>query len=742
MRDGHERVTGSVAFTGDLTLPGMLHAAVSRSRSPHARLLGIDISAALRVEGVTTVITARTLDERNIEPTYPEIRRDRPLLAGTKVRYIGEPVAVVVARSAEIARRASELVEVEYEELPYVLDPVAAGEPGAVRIHAEHEGNACGSWRLRHGDVEAAWAECDRVYEATYTSPSASHVPLEPHVGVAAWQDGRLTVWTSTQAPYRVRQSLATVFRIPPADVRVLVPNVGGGFGAKGYLQVEPLVAAASLVAGAPVRLELRRDEVFYTVAKHAATIQLKTGVSLDGAIRARKVSIVWNAGAYALSTPRASGQGMVRSPGPYAIPNVWIDSCARYTNTVPTGPFRGSMTSQVCWAYESQMDEIARDLGIDPIDLRRRNMLTDGGTYATGEVMHDMHYGEILDDLERFITLRRTRDHRDDRARGFGVAIMIKSTATPSRSEAMIRLRAGGGPVELLSSSVEMGQGAHSSLLRLAAEELGVSTERLSYPTPDTDAAPYDSSTSSSRTTFSMGAATVAAARDLTRRLTDLVCSLRGVAPESVRHRNGEVLIGQSEAIPWEKILQEAGLEVLVGSGRFASEGGLATLDDNAQGKASIHWHQGGVAAEVAVDRETGRIEVVALHGVTYAGRVVSPARVRAQIEGCLIYGLGPAMFEELNYDNGQLVNPNLSDYLIPSIIDTPITLSSTAVRSHDEGADIHGVGEMTVPPVAPAIGNALRDAVGVAVTALPLTPERVLRALTESAGPDGGTR
>jgi CO/xanthine dehydrogenase Mo-binding subunit len=580
--------------------------------------------------------------------------------------------------------------------------------------------------------MEHGWREADLVFETEYSSPPASHVPMEPHVSLARFDREVLEVYTSAQAPYMVQAALQRIFNLSPEHVRVKTFNLGGGYGAKGQVKIEPLAATAAYVTGCPVRLVLSRNEVFHLVGKHAAHVRLRTGVKLDGTIVARQVTAVFNAGAYAVSSPIGAGQAMTRASGPYRIPNVWIDSTARYTNTVPTGAFRGAMTSQLTWGYEQQIDEIAHALGMDPFEIRRRNLLKDGDEFITGEKMHDLHFHELLGDLSASLTVDQRAPTLRDGARGTGIAIMIKSTLTPSRSEARLQLT-DDGILNVFCASVEMGQGARTTLLQLAAKYTGMPLSHVRIPFPDTFHAPFDTMTASSRTTFSMGSAIKHAAAVLKSQLTELAerhfCT-RG----NWQCSDGIVSLPEpsNETIRYADLLKDAGIPSLEARGEFQSEGGMTTLDpETGQGQASVHWHQGAVAVSIEVDLETGRIKVLDAHGACYAGQVISPTRVRQQNEGNIIFGLGQALFEELVYDSGRLVNPNLSDYMLPSILDIPRRLTSNTIESSEEDADIHGVGEMTVPCIAPAIGNALFNATGVRIRDLPMTPERVLSAL-----------
>jgi CO/xanthine dehydrogenase Mo-binding subunit len=736
MVDAWERVRGTLDLTINRTMPGMAHAKVVRSPVPHAGITAIHASEAERTSGVIAVLTGASLQDLGVEPYFGGLRNDQPVLAIDRVRYEGEPVVLVIADTEADAQEAAALVDVDYDELPFVTDARDAMTPEAPVLHQQWPDNDCGTWRLRKGDIEQGWRESDEIYEGVFTSPPASHVPLEPHVALARFSDEVLEVWTAAQAPYMVHTALKKMFSLPDDKVRIRTFNLGGGFGAKGGVKIEPLVACAARVTGRPVRLALSRSEVFQTVGKHAAHVTIRTGVKNDGTIVAREVTVVFNAGAYAVSSPLGAGQAMTRATGPYRIPHVWVDSTARYTNTVPTGPFRGAMTSQICWAYEQQMDEIAHDLGIDPIEMRRRNLLHEGDQLATGETIHDVHFTELLDDVTEAIGWHATAETTPPkRARGKGVALMIKSTLTPSRSEARLRIDDDGN-LTLLCSSVEMGQGARTTLAQMTAAYTGVPVELVRVPLPDTALTPFDSTTASSRATFSMGSALRRAAEALREELTRIGSEQLEASVDDIALFDGKVSPrgAPERGIGYATLLREAGLPSIETEGVFQSDRGIPALDpETGQGVASIHWHEGAVAVEIEVDLETGRIEVLHAHGACYAGRVISPSRVRQQNEGNMIFGLGQALFEELIYDSGQMVNPNMSDYMIPSILDIPARLTSSAIESSDPDADVHGVGEMTIPCLAPAIGNALHSATGVRIRNLPMTPERVLKALRD---------
>ncbi len=731
MLDGAARVTGMLDYMVNLRLPGMLIGRIVRSQSPHAKLLRIGIERAAQLPGVVEILTGSEL-----EPglTYGASIKDQPLLASDRVRYVGEPVALIAAESREAADAAASLIEIEYEELPAVFDALEAVRPGSVSLHEAHPDNLFIHSRLRHGDLEAAFADSDEVFEDTFTSPLAQQVSLEPHVCAALWEGEGLTVWTASQAPYMVRRVLAEIFGMPPGSVRVIVPPLGGGYGGKGHIRIEPLVAAmARKTPGRPVKFTLARAEEFVTVTKHAATLTLKTGVRRDATFTARQVTIHWNAGAYADASPLLIPQGMVRSIGPYRIPAVWVDSYGIYTNLPPAGAYRGAMSSQTTWAYESQMDMIAHRMGWDPLEFRRKNLLVSGDSFATGEILQDVHFLECLEasvhELEQLPDRERLEAAaaRSGLKIGRGVGVMMKSTVASSRSSARVTLSEE-GTLTLYTSTVEMGQGAHTALAQIAAESLGIPFEKVRVVGPDTALTPFDSTTSASRSTHMMGRAVMQACGQLRDRLRELGAQLLEVPPGEVNMEAGGLRAGEAW-LTFGEVVQRSGLETLEESGEYSTSLGLDP--ETGQGVSTPHWHQGAGAALVGVDMETGRVAVLGYAAAAFAGKVVNPRLARLQNEGNVVFGLGPALMEEILLDGGQPINPNLGDYSIPSIRDLPAALSTVCIESPE--GELHGIGEMTLPPVAPAIANAIEAAVGVRVRDLPITAEKILRLLKE---------
>ncbi|HEU0235301.1 MAG TPA: xanthine dehydrogenase family protein molybdopterin-binding subunit, partial [Candidatus Limnocylindrales bacterium] len=628
MIDAHERVTGRVPYTIDVALPGMLEAAVLRSPLPHARVRSVDVAASRRVRGVAAVLTGADLVAwGDVRTHFGPVFRDRPILAIDKVRYVGDPVVAVAAVDRDAAREALDLVEVDYDELPAVLsidDALADEAPlihegppnvGAtfadVIVNAAGGSNICNQFRLRHGDVERGFAEADHVFEDVLTSPAVGHVPLETHAAVAHFAGGGLTIYATTQIPFMVRSQLAEIFGLPASRVRVIVRTLGGGYGAKCYPAIEPIAAVLARATGRPVRLHLSREEEFVTITKHAVRVRMTTGLRSDGTIVARRATCHFNTGAYADIGPRLIKNGGYGTGGPHHVPNVWVDSYAVYTNLPPAGAFRGYGISQAAWAYETQMDLIAERLGMDPLELRMKNLLVDGQAFATGDVMTDAHFRELLGGVaERIGWAAGEGPIRDgSKVRAKGLSCIIKGSITPSTSTATVKLN-DDGSVHVLTSSVEMGQGLQSAMAIVAAERLGIPVKRITVSTPDTDLTPYDQQTSSSRSSFAMGGAVERACDGIADQLRELASDALEVGVADLELAGGRVRVKGSpdRSVDYATLVRRARRGNLLADGVFQTEGGLDP--ETGQGIAAPHWHQAAGAAEVEVDLETGRVE------------------------------------------------------------------------------------------------------------------------------------
>jgi CO/xanthine dehydrogenase Mo-binding subunit len=680
------RVTGAVRYAEDVDLPGQLHARIVRCPYPHARILGVGVSAL--PDGCFALVPA---DVRGYERYGVQVR-DATVLALDRALHAGDAVAAVAAESPRAAEAAAALVDVGYEQLPAVLDVLEAARDGSRLVHESHVLARSGAayfglrpqahtnirhrFQLRHGDVDVGFAAADVVVEETYRVAGAQHAHMEPHACAARWEEGRLEVWTGTQTPFNLRDELAGVFGLPPERVRVVAPPMGGSFGAKTFLRAEAIAAALARKAARPVKLVLPRSEEWQTLNRHPAVITVRLGARSDGQLVAAEFACYADTGAYADCGPGVAQKMGFAAPGPYRIPNVSVDAYCVYTNLPPNGAFRGYGQMQSTWARERAVDLLADRLGLDPLELRLQNVLRDGDEYCTGETMHDVHFAECLESAAAAVGWREGR-------RGKGLSVILKGMQTPSRASIAVEAEAD-GTYTVHCATTEMGQGAWRSISLLAAELLGVDVRRIRFATPDTDVSPYDTRTTSSRSTYMMGRALEAAVRDL-------------------RENGG----GR-------------------GFGEVVNEGGLDP--ETGQGLASTHWHQGAAAAEVRVDEETGKVDVVHLHASIYAGRVVNRPAAELQNEGSMIMGLGSTLFEEVVVSNGAVINANLSDYPIPSCADLPGRLTQELIEH--EGAEIHGLGETALPPVPPAIGNAVAS-LGIPLTDLPLTPERVLEAI-----------
>ena len=744
--DAPDRVTGRTPFVQDIRPSGVLETAIVRSREPHARLVRVDTSRASRHPGVVVAASGAELAAALGRPiTFGPVYRDQPALAVDVVRYVGEPVAAVVAADLDTARAAAELVEVEYDPLPAVFDVDSALAPDAPLVHPTERpagtygfapgpagSNVCTPFRLRKGSVEEGFAAADEIIEGTYDTPAVQHVPLEPHASVVLVRGGRITAWTGTQTPYGVRAQLAELFGLSASKVRVIVPAIGGGFGGKGHCKLEPLAALLSSRCGRPVRIRLERAEEFVTITKHAVRVRMRTGVTRDGRITAVAVDCRFDTGAYADIGPRVAQYGGVGMAGPYAVDHVSVDALAVYTNRPPAGAFRGFGFPQAAWAHERQMDRIADALGVDPLELRLRNALVDGQTYATGEVFEDTRFRELLEAGGRAVDWGVSpAAHGVRRIRAKGIAVVAKATIIPSISSAIVKL-GDDGSLDVLASSVDMGQGVRTSLALVAAAAMATAVDRVNVAGVDTDTTPYDQMTSASRSTFAMGGAVREAVASVRRQLTDLAAELLEAAPDDLELVDGVVRVRgvPSRSLAYGDVIRRSRVGNLVGEGRYRRLGGLDPV--TGQGVGSVHWTPGVGAAEVEVDLETGAVEVLRYHAGTYAGTVVDRVGADLQIDGCVAFGVGQALFEHLVFDGGQLANASLADYLVAGLRDLPRETTSTILED-DDPHEIHGMGEAALPPVMPAIANAVARATGVDVRTLPLTPESVLRGLRE---------
>ena len=740
--DALEKVTGRARYVTDLEVPGMAHAALLRSPYAHARLVRIDVARARQVPGVHVVLTGADLTW--CDPYYGPAFRDRPVLAIDVARYEGEPVVAVAAADPETAARALELIEIDWEELSAVTTLAEALAPGAPLVHTAEPlsghfadlsslrprpgTNVCHQFGYARGDVEQALAGAGVVVEDAFTFPRVQHYAMEPHGAVAAWDDiGGLTVWASTQNPFSVRVELAKMFGLPLGRIRILVPLVGGGFGSKTYAKLEPIVAALARAARRPVRLAISAEDAFRTVRRCDTRATVRLGFRRDGTLTAVDCHADFDVGAYADIGPRIIQKGTYTATGPYRVPHVRLASTAVYTNTTPGGAFRGFGVPQLAWAVESLVDEAARRLDRDPVELRRQNLLAHGEEFAPGDTPIDGKFEESLSRAAEAIGWSRAL--AADRARG--AAIMLKASIAPSVSEAIVRLHADGS-VTVLASTVELGQGARTVMAQVAAEVLAVPLDRVTVLLPDTSVTPYDQTTSSSRSTTMVGRAVQEAAADVADQLCRIAAGLLGAPAAGLRLDDGAVVHG-TRRLDYGALLRAhfgmAGGE-LIGRGVVAPGPSAAPL-----GGSTPFWEMAVGAAEVSLDRETGALTVEDYVSVADVGRCINPLSCETQDEGAVLQGLGHTLFEEMAYDGGQLLNGSLLDYRVPRAADVPGRFQCRFVENADGPGPFgsKGAGEGSLVPVSPAIGNALARLTGIRFRELPLTPERVWRALRQ---------
>jgi CO/xanthine dehydrogenase Mo-binding subunit len=739
--EARDKVTGRAEYTHNLRLPGMLHGKLVRSTVAHGRIKSIDAAAARAVPGVHRVVTSEDVVKVIPHPYYGPAFHDQPILAIGKVHYVGEPVAAVLAEDPHVAEAAAALVVAEYEELPAVFDEVEAAR-NQVLVHDELKPagtfadlkhlkgvrgtNTALDFQLRKGDVEKAFAAAAHVFEHEFRTQKVLHLPFEPFVSIADYKDNRLTLHTASQGPSFVRIEIARLLGWPENRVRVKVPFLGGGFGGKLYIKLEALVTALSMIARRPVKVALTMEEAFYTITRHPMTFRIKSGVDDKGRITARRCEVFWNGGAYADIGPRVAQKSGFTASGPYDIDNVSIDSYALYTNQPPSGALRGFGVPQLVWAYESHTDMMARALGIDSLEFRRKNIIREGGAHPTGTPLTDAPVEKVLERVaarmkwgeafERGIGVVR---------RGRGLAIAIKAVISPTTSVAVVNVNADGSTT-LYCGTVDMGQGSDTAMAQIVGEVLNLPAEAVNVVPRDTDVTPYDMGTLGSRSLFHMGHAVRLAAEEAKAKILALARDLG--LPEGTNYSTADLF--------QKKYGMQAGN--IVGTGAYKPDYVPPQPGTGLTPNVTPFWMISGVGAEVEVDTETGHVRIARLVNVCDIGAPINPKICESQISGAAMMQLGFTMFEKMQFDGGQVTNASLADYKIAGMHDLPAIMENEMIEAYQRNGPFggKGVGEVATFCVSPAIGNAIDDAVGVRLTELPLTPEAVLRALRAKAG------
>jgi len=707
--DGAEKVSGAALYSADVTLPGLVWGKALRSPLPHARILRLDTSRARALPGVLAVLTARDL------PDILVGRRmfDMPLLARDRVRFIGERVAVVAALDPDLAEEALALIEVEYEDLPAVFDPIEALEPGAPLVHENpgaYEGapperphaNVQSVLRFKLGDVEAGFREADHIFEHTFRTQLAHHGYLEPHAGVVAIdEDDRVQVWASNKMPFRLKELLSHALALPPARIRVNLTPIGGDFGGKGSLMDLPLAYHLARVTRRPVKMVMSyTEELMAGNPRHPSVITLRTGVTNDGGLVARHVTALFNSGAYAAFKPAPSVNlgGSSMGAGVYRIPHLLIEGFCVYTNNIPCGHARSPGEPQMVFAEESHMDMIAKALSLDPAEFRRRNLLRDGDVLPNG---HHLEHVRAKETLEAALKASEWSKPKPPWI-GRGVAMTHRHIGV-GFTNAHVRLETK-GTVTLTIGLPDTGTGAHMVLRQVVAEVLGLSIEEVQIELATTDTFETDSGVGGSRVTHTGGRAAYHAAEKLKEQIQAEAAKL-----------------GTPDA-SFATIAQAAARE-----GRTLEASHF--YDAKAHGAVTSFTAQ---VAEVAVDPTTGQVTVRRFTTAHDVGTIINPIGHQGQIEGGLIQGLGFALMEELKTDEGRISTLSLGDFKLPTIRDIPPL--TTVILEDPVGPGpfrAKAIGEGSISAVAPAIANAVADACGIRILDLPITAEKVYFAL-----------
>ena len=731
---GYGRVTGLQQYLADIHLPDVLHVKLVTIDCARARIISIDTSAAERVDGVRLVMTASDLPQP--VPRFGPQFQDRPLLADGETKYHGEPVAAVAAETKDAAEAAVELVKVDYEPLqavfsvpdaldsdaPLVCDPeLRPDDPWAdSNIRREH----LFGW----GDVDDMPA--DLVIENTYAFPMVTHFAIEPHGFMAAPDGDGIAIWSTIQHPYLLQKIIAKILGFSLAKVRVFAPDPGGGFGGKQNPKLEPLLAFMALRTGRPVRLILTLDETFQTARRTSAEIRVRTGFNNDGTLVFEDFEANFLVGAYVDIADRVVSKGSYLAAGPYRVPAVRIVARTILSHTTPSTAFRGFGIPQVTWARECNLDEGARALGIDRVDIRLLNLAKRGDEFIPGDTPADGIWEEALRKAAELIRW----DTPTPPGRGRGIALGIKSGPTTGLSYSTVRLLADGS-VLIYSGTSDMGQGARTVFAQIASEELGVPLDRISVVMGDTSVVPYDQQTSASRSSVLMGTAVLRACQSIQAQVTEMAARVYDVDAAEITVEGGVVQM-PGQAFPVAELLAK-GLGRLGGELTGHGEMRKDAVPDHPLGGTAAFFEFNCTAVELEVDPGTGHIHIARYATVSDVGRALNPTQVAGQDDGAAIMGLGHTTMEHLIFDEeGRIRNLGAIDYRIPTSMDLPGELVGASIENADGPGPygVKGISEGALLPVSPAVGTAVTDATGLVIRDLPLTPQRVWEAMRDS--------
>jgi CO/xanthine dehydrogenase Mo-binding subunit len=726
--EGAEKVSGKMRYAADLPFPAALSAKILRSPFPHARIVRIDDSKAQKLRGVRAIIFGA-----DIGPVYVGLRmKDMPLLATERVRYVGEPVAAVAADSDDIAEEALGLIDVQYEELPYVTDPVKAIEPGAPVLHADPTSyknapereidlpnvQSYGKWT--NGDLEAGFKNATRIFEHTFRTPLGFHGYIEPHAcTVQIHEEGRVEIWASNKAPFTLRDRFARDLNLDPAKVKVHILPVGGDFGGKTSVVEAPVCYFLAQRTHKPVRMVLDYTEELMAVShRHPAVITLRTGVDAQGKLCALQARAVFSGGGYAALKANAevTVQGPRRVASYYKIPAIQVETLCAYTNQVPCTQTRTPGSPQTTFAMESQIDIIARELGMDPVEFRMNNLLNAGDATPFGQKLQGI---VVRETLKRALDVSGWKKPKAKNI-GRGVAIYERPSGA-GKSGAAITIGADGGVIVNLGVP-DVGPGIHTVVQQIVSEVLNVSRERVSVRVADTDNSPYDSGTGGSKSTNSVGTAAYQAVTEVKEKILALAAERIGCKPENITAQNGRYLAPGTKAMSLSDLMRLAVEQ---------NHAPLTHLSIYEPARAPITSFAAQVA-EVEVDPRTGQVKVKKLTTVHDSGTVLNHLSYQGQIDGGVITGLGFALMEDSSLVDGKMATANLGEFKMATAADVP-ELKTVLMESPTGPSPFQGKAIAEIPnvPTAAAIANAIQDAVGVRLYDLPLTSEKIHAAL-----------
>ncbi|MCM2266365.1 MAG: xanthine dehydrogenase family protein molybdopterin-binding subunit [Elusimicrobiales bacterium] len=765
--DGWEKIKGAAKYTDDLEFgPALLYAALVESPHAHARIKAIDTSSAEKVHGVVKVVTGRNFTQK-----FGLYMNDRYVFATDIVRFVGEQVAAVVATDPKIALRAAALVKVQYEELPAVMDAVKALEKDSPLVHPNLKdythvpwffpkpGTNIAHWRkIRKGDLAKGFKDADLVLEDTYTVPRYAHCAIEPHSAIGLYDaSGRLTMWTSSQSPFTQRHVFAETlkaFGLGHKDVRVISTYIGGGFGGKAGVTMEIIAAALAIaVPGRPVKLLWNRAQEFYnTYQRLGVTAKIKMGVTKAGKITALDFKLHWDAGAYVEYGANVVNAAGLSASGPYRVDNISVDSMCTYTNLPPCGAYRGFGYSEFLFGLESHITRMAVQLGLDPVEFRKKNAISEGDTLPYGAHMNPNGIRQAIEKVEKEIAWG-VRQKSKDPTKAIGKALVCfwKSPAMPPNASSSAFLKFNeDGSINILVSGMEIGQGLLTVMAQIAGEVLALPVSKIRVETPDTDRNPYEWQTVGSHVTWGCGNAVKRAALEARERIFDLVQRVHCL-DKSTLYLQDECVKCRTKpdfALPFRDFVIN-GIQAedhtfkggpIMGSGVFMPEFASAIGDPETGqgGHPNVHYTTGSAGIVLEVDRESGKMKILKVALAVDCGKAINPDLVKGQIVGGLMQGFATVLYEDMRYDGkGRLLNPNFSDYKIPTAMDMPgeVVPIIIEVPQPDGPFGARGVGEHTMIPCAPLIANAVADALGVRVKSMPVTKEKVALAVKAAA-------